>query len=52
MIGVVVEHLALESKEQEVGLCKVEHIIAVGPLWRMDRDDGVEPRHVQLKDAP
>ncbi len=51
-IGVVIEHLALESKEQEVCLGKVEHVVAVSPLWWVDRNDGVESRHVQLEDAP
>jgi hypothetical protein len=51
-IGVVIEHLALEAKEQEVCLGKVEHVVAVGPLRWVDRNNGVESRHVQLKNAP
>jgi hypothetical protein len=51
-IGVVIEHLALEAKEQEVCLGKVEHVIAVGPLRWVDGYDGVEARHIQLENAP
>ena len=50
--GVVIEYFSLESKEQEVCLGKVEHVVAVGPLWWADRDDGIESRHIQLEYAP
>ncbi len=50
-IGVVVEHLALEAEEKEVCLGQVEHVVAVGPLWWVDGDDGVKSRHIQLENA-
>jgi hypothetical protein len=51
-IGVVIEHLALEAKEQEICLGKVEHVDAVGPLRWVDGYNGVESRRIQLKNLP
>jgi hypothetical protein len=45
-------HLALEAKEQEVGLGKVEHSVAVDLLWWVDGYGGVKARHIQLKNTP
>ena len=51
-IGVVVVHLALESKEEEVRPGEVKHVIAVGPLGGVDGYDGVKTRHIKLENAP
>jgi hypothetical protein len=49
---VVKMHFGLETKVEEVSLCKVKNVTASSPLWRKDRDHKIKAHHRKFQYPP